>query len=535
MRSTRTLWLAIAAAVALALSGPTQAGLVGYWNFDETGGTVAGDASSNGAYGVVQGSARVAGKFGGAYNFDGNDQVLIADVASKFASIDDQVTIAFWQYGAASQPRNDTIFGGQKGGQRIFNVHLPWGNGNVYWDAGYDGGYDRINKGGTTPDQYKGDWNHWAFTKDTATGQMEIYHNGSPWHSGGGKTRSMAGTETFAIGSDVHKTYYQGQVDEFAIWNEALSPAAIASLAAATQAMTIDAATITSSLTNSGGSLSPGGDGAIGTTTIAPGPQNVAPGGTASQSSLGHGLGTPEKAIDDNTDGQYFNGSVTHTSSGDTDSWWQVALGGDVDIDEITLYNRADCCGIRLSNFRVSLFDGGTGGTEVFGQDFYVGSGSVPQGGSLAINLPDGSVGDTVQVQLLGKNNEGTGVLSLAEVMAFSIQPTDYTQLLDGILSIELDALNGTADKLIVSGALTLGGLLDVTLLNGTLEPGDTFDILDWGSLSGSFDAINLPEHAMAWDVSLLYETGEIHLTPEPTTLALVALGGLALVRRRRR
>ena len=525
MRSTRTLWLAIAAAVALALSGATQAGLVGYWNFDETGGSVAGDGSGNDASGVVVGSARVAGKFGGAYNFDGNDQVLIADVASKFASIDDQVTIAFWQYGAASQPRSDTIFGGQKGGQRIFNVHLPWGNGTIYWDAGYDGGYDRINKGGTTPDQYKGGWNHWAFTKDTTTGQMAVYHNGSLWHSGSGKTRTMAGTETFAIGSDVNKTYYQGQIDEFAVWNEALSPAAIASLAAATQAMTIDAPTITNSLANTGGSLSPGGDGAIGTTTFAPGPQNVAPGGTASQSSLGHGLGTPEHAIDGNSDGQYFNGSVTHTAN-ESQAWWQVDLGSVVEMDSLSLWNRADCCGDRLSNFHVAVLDAAQ--AEVWGQDYFTGGGYPNP--SLDIPLPAGTAGQYVKVQL-----NGTNVLSLAEVMALSIQPTDYTQLLDGILSIELDALNDTADKLIVSGALTLGGVLDVSLLAGALEPGDTFDILDWGSLSGSFDTINLPEHAMAWDVSRLYETGEIHLTPEPATLALVALGGGLLVRRRRK
>lgn len=38
----------------------------------------------------------------------------------------------------------------------------------------------------------------------------------------------------------------------------------------------------------------------------------------------------------------------------------------------------------------------------------------------------------------------------------------------------------------------------------------------------------------LAWDASDLYATGSLEVVPEPATLALVTLGGLALLRRRR-
>ena len=529
-QALKRLAMVVSLVAALGALAPAQAGLVGYWNFDETGGDVAGDAGGNDAWGAIQGSARVAGKFGGALDFDGNDQVLINHVASKFATIPGEVTISLWQYGASSQPGGNSVFGGNNSTGRNLHSHLPHANGNIYMDVGNDGTYDRIYKAAGAPANYRGSWNHWAFTKDAAAGQMKIYCNGTQWHSGSG-TRSMAGTQSFTIGSNLSTSYYRGQIDEFAVWNEALSPAAIAALTSATQAMTITAPTIANSLTNSGGALSPGGDGAIGTTTIAPGPQNVAPDGTATQSTTASG-GVALRGNDGNTDGNWGGNSVTHTRGDLSDSWWQVALGGDFAVDEVVLYNRSDSNGTRLSNFRVSLL---ADGTEVFGENFFEGSGSVPQGGSLAIPLPGGSVGDEVQVQLLGKNNEDSGVLSLAEVQVFGIVGSDYTQGLGGTLSIELDAATGAADKLIVSGALACGGALDVSLLNGTLEPGDTFDILDWGSIGGAFDSIVMPEHDMVWDLSMLYETGEIHLTPEPTTLTLLVIGAIGLATRRRR
>ncbi|WP_272192190.1 hypothetical protein, partial [Acinetobacter baumannii] len=70
-------------------------------------------------------------------------------------------------------------------------------------------------------------------------------------------------------------------------------------------------------------------------------------------------------------------------------------------------------------------------------------------------------------------------------------------------------------DQLHVTGALAVNGALDVRLVDlgaGVFSPqaGDSFDLLDWGTLSGTFSTIQLPTLGgnLAWNTSQLYLTG---------------------------
>jgi hypothetical protein len=145
---------------------------------------------------------------------------------TAFADIDDEITIAFWQNGdRILMPQNSYAFEGVNSqGQRVVNSHLPWSNGQVYWDAGNAGGsYDRISKQATDP-QFKGQWNHWAFTKNTTTGDMKIYLNGVEWHTGTALTRGFDKIEIFKIASSAKGFgVYDGSMDNFAVWNRVLS------------------------------------------------------------------------------------------------------------------------------------------------------------------------------------------------------------------------------------------------------------------------------------------------------------------------
>ncbi len=158
---------------------------------------------------------------------DWQDEVKVP--AEVFADVDEEISIMFWNYGnPAAQPQDGTLLEGRGAqNQRLLNVHLPWSNSRIYWDAGNDGGYDRIDKAATTAD-IEGKWNHWCFTKNTTTGSMKIYKNGALWHSGTNMDNSMAGITEFSIGGAVTwDNFYNGNIDEFAVFNTELDATTI--------------------------------------------------------------------------------------------------------------------------------------------------------------------------------------------------------------------------------------------------------------------------------------------------------------------
>lgn len=152
--------------------------------------------------------------------FDGDFVEIPVDAISQ---LDSAVTISFWQFGGLNQPINNSIIMAQDAeGNRILNIHMPWGNGRVYWDAGYDAGYDRIDKA-ADPSNYKGQWNYWVFTKDVGAKEMRIYLNGIPWHIGSNKSKPLSGITSFIIGAGSNAAnFYQGMIDEFTVWNDVL-------------------------------------------------------------------------------------------------------------------------------------------------------------------------------------------------------------------------------------------------------------------------------------------------------------------------
>lgn len=147
----------------------------------------------------------------------------------SMSGISNEITVSMWTYGTDAQPiNNSVIYGEAEDGGRGLNVHLPWGNGSVYFDCGNEGGnYDRINKAANAAD-YKGKWNHWAFTKNATTGDMKIYLNGVLWHSGTGKTR-VIDIEKMILGAHINlSNNYKGKVKELRIWDKELDEQTIA-------------------------------------------------------------------------------------------------------------------------------------------------------------------------------------------------------------------------------------------------------------------------------------------------------------------
>ncbi|MEY4991477.1 MAG: hypothetical protein RI948_343, partial [Bacteroidota bacterium] len=151
---------------------------------------------------------------------------------SSFANeeIGDQFTIEFWAKGNGNAGQNTTFMEAlDTAGRRIFNIHMPWSNNNIYFDAGDETGYDRINQLATAP-EIDGEWNHWAFVKDQPTGQMFIYKNGQLWLAGTNKNRVMGYFNRLVIGANAsdQTLSWKGSLDELRIYKTALSAATIA-------------------------------------------------------------------------------------------------------------------------------------------------------------------------------------------------------------------------------------------------------------------------------------------------------------------
>jgi hypothetical protein len=195
-------------------------GLVGHWKCDCGAGMTAVDASGYGHDGTLVGAACVDGKKGGALDFSGDSMATVTLPGEAFETIKTEITIALWAYGSTNQPANNSVFHAvDASNNRILNIHLPYGDEGVYWDAGYDGDYDRINKTATAA-EYKGAWAHWVFTKNAKTGIMRIYRNGEIWQQSAFMTKEMAGIDGASLGNQVSGSLaYSGLIDEVRLYD----------------------------------------------------------------------------------------------------------------------------------------------------------------------------------------------------------------------------------------------------------------------------------------------------------------------------
>lgn len=218
---TATLQINVAAA--------SLPGIVAHWALDDGSGGIASDITGNGYDGTILNATWIPGIDGSALGFDGSASSVDLPSAA-FTSIGDEVTIALWANGDLANPAANSVFSAQdSNGSRLMNIHLPWGNGNVYWDAGSGGAYNRIYKA-ATPAEYEGAWQHWVFTKNGSSGVMNIYLNGALWHTGSGWTSSIGSVAAASLGSNIGVNSYHGALDDVQLYNVELSAAEVETL-----------------------------------------------------------------------------------------------------------------------------------------------------------------------------------------------------------------------------------------------------------------------------------------------------------------
>ena len=157
----------------------------------------------------------------GHFIFDGTNDYI--QVPINYIPTGNEVTICLWNYGTTAQP--SSVFNAHKNDNtRMLNIHLPWNDNVVYWDAGYSATYDRVNTATLTSSQWQG-WHHWSFTKNATTGVMEIYLDGNLNVSGTGKNGAISAADEAYIGrfTIISPLYHIGRVSMLHIYNRALT------------------------------------------------------------------------------------------------------------------------------------------------------------------------------------------------------------------------------------------------------------------------------------------------------------------------
>ena len=220
--------------------------LVGYWKFDETNGLTAADSSGYGDDGQLNNfpgdnSEWVKGQIGGALLFTAANQDYV--LVPQYPAPTNTVTVSLWAYANSLQTWGSFVknWGSSEAGQFHFGLYASGGQENIYIKQA-DGKTPNVSDSVVFP---LDSWQHVAFVCDGST--VWLYRNGAvvastPYDGtlvtpvtpaiGIGVKLNNAGTaaDTGAPG------YWDGELDDVAIWDRGLSPTEIGAVYRAGQA-----------------------------------------------------------------------------------------------------------------------------------------------------------------------------------------------------------------------------------------------------------------------------------------------------------
>ncbi|HWP60585.1 MAG TPA: chitobiase/beta-hexosaminidase C-terminal domain-containing protein [Candidatus Acidoferrales bacterium] len=240
-RAAAGLALAISLA-AVASSAASANSLVGDWSFDEEAGTVAADLSGHENTGeVLNGAERVAGKFSYALFFDGLDDYVVVP-HSESLDIENELTVSAWVHNRT--PQNGLLTDAE---YRIIAAKGWAGAADGSWTLAFDkkknefsffarkssnDGFGRVSLSAAN---LSDDWH--LITAVLNNGELSLYVDGTlaagPVALGtDGINRNAAAVWIGAVDPASASAVFPwfGEIDEFQIYNRALSDAEISAL-----------------------------------------------------------------------------------------------------------------------------------------------------------------------------------------------------------------------------------------------------------------------------------------------------------------
>ena len=198
------------------------------------------------------------------------------------------------------------------------------------------------------------------------------------------------------------------------------------------------------------------------------------------------------------------------------ESVWNNADGLEVGNRGTGTLNHLDGTVQVAHNLMLARFEGSQGDYNLSGGTLDLMDGTLSAGfGTAAFNFTGGTLKNAATINLGQAFVQSGGTLAPGSSPGTTTIVGGYTLGSSGTLAIELSGTaQGTGfDFVDVVGDLDLAGTLDVSLIDG-FNPffGDRFDILDWDTLTGTFDSVVLPTltDGLTWNLDDLYLTGEL-------------------------
>ena len=246
MRTQIKKWLSVALLAAMtAINVQAQpAELVAGWDFEP--GDVGADGitsseTGNSYQALFEGEIEVTadGKIGGGldasldtdgylfFEAEGDDNPL------NIAAENDQVSVVFWQYNR-SNPNSSTFWSIGESQNRWFQAHVPWSNGQIYFDSMgcCANPTQRINGAPGDDHEWVEEWHHYAFIKNED--YKAVYVDGELLleTADGGATELSIDVTRFTIGADNGGANQPDAIiDQLGIFKGALTAEEIAEIA----------------------------------------------------------------------------------------------------------------------------------------------------------------------------------------------------------------------------------------------------------------------------------------------------------------
>jgi hypothetical protein len=213
---------------------PTN-GLVGWWPFNGN----ANDLSGNGNNGSVNGAVLTPDRFGSlnsAYSFNGTNQRIIVPDANSLSFTNASFTLSYWvniqtllTNGSATICKYGVTNNFEYGNFIYSNNSIAFSTYNLSGTCGVNG------SGLTNSLPYQNSWHHFVSVHNGSNG-ASLYVDGFLITSSTTSTTSCSmgnGSGSLYFGSGGgwnQQLYFKGLLDDFGIWNRALSPCEVQAL-----------------------------------------------------------------------------------------------------------------------------------------------------------------------------------------------------------------------------------------------------------------------------------------------------------------